>query len=117
MAGNDNHTYGFNREDHDALISVIEMTETETPGRRGSGGGGGGGANLFAFELTGGMVSNSGPADISSIDGIATVSLESSTVYDPQNIFATLGTGDTGLCIKQRGKYYIIQANCPAGYL
>ena len=37
MAGNDNHTYGFNRDDHDALISVIGMAETETPGRRGSG--------------------------------------------------------------------------------
>jgi hypothetical protein len=79
--------------------------------------GGGGGASLFAFELTADMTSKAGAADISSIDGISITSLESSTVYDPQNIFATLGTGDTGLCIRQGGKYYIIQANCPAGYV
>jgi hypothetical protein len=31
MPGIDNHTYGFNRDDHDALISKIEMGEVETP--------------------------------------------------------------------------------------
>lgn len=76
-------------------------------------GGGALGSTLFAFELTADMASNSAAADISTLDGISTDSLESSTVYDPQNIFSALENGATGLCIKQRGKYYIIQANCP----
>lgn len=33
MAGRDENTYGFNRDDADALISMIGMGETETPGR------------------------------------------------------------------------------------
>jgi len=113
MAGRDENTYGFRKDDADALINMIGMGEVETPGRR-LGGGGGSGISLFAFELTADMASNSATADISTLDGISTDSLESSTVYDPQAIFGILETGDTGLCIKQGGLYYIIQANCPA---
>jgi hypothetical protein len=75
--------------------------------------GGGSGSNLFAFALTANMASKSAAANISSVDGAATSSVESSTVYDPQDIFSVLESGDTGLCIKQGGKYYVIQANCP----
>ena len=74
----------------------------------------GGGAELYAFTLTANMASKSAAASISTIDGVSTTVLESSTVYDPQDIFAVLETGDSGLCLKQGGKYYIIQANCPA---
>ena len=111
MAGNDNHTYGFNRDDHDALIAGIGMTETETPGRRGSGGGGG--DTLYAFELTANMSSFAATANIQKLDGVSFDEIESSTVYDPVDIFSSLLNGATGLCIKQGGRYYIIQAHCP----
>lgn len=34
MAGNDENTYGFRKDDADALVASIGMGETETPGRR-----------------------------------------------------------------------------------
>jgi hypothetical protein len=75
--------------------------------------GGGSGVNLFAFALTANMASKSAAASILTLDGVSIASLESSTVYDPRDIFSALENGDTGLCLRQSGKYYIIQANCP----
>jgi hypothetical protein len=106
----DENTYGFRKDDADALIASIGMGESETPGRRFSGGST---STLFAFALTADMVAKSAAADISNLDGASQTFAEASTVYDPQDIFGTLNDGDTGLCLKQAGKYYIIQANCP----
>jgi len=35
-------------------------------------------------------------------------------VLDPLGIFDSLVTGSPGLCIRQDGIYYVIQAPCPA---
>jgi len=106
----DRNTWGFSKPDAEALKASIGGGETEIPDRLP---GGGGGIKLFGFALTSSMSSNSAAADISTLDGISTSSIESSTVYDPQSIFSVLEVGDTGLCVKQGGKYYIVQANCP----
>jgi hypothetical protein len=37
------------------------------------------------------------------------------TVRDPLGIFATLtAVGAAGICVLYKGKYYVIQAGCPA---
>lgn len=75
----------------------------------------GGGDQLFGFNLTADMAANSGAADIEQLNGASTPSfLEESTVYDPYGIFASLVNGANGLCVLRNGKYYIIQAACPA---
>jgi hypothetical protein len=106
----DRNTWGFSKPDAEALKASLLNGETETSDRLP---GGGGGIKLFAFTLTADMASKSAAAGIFSLDGVTTSSVESSTVYDPQNIFSTLKTDGTGLCLKQGGAYYVIQANCP----
>jgi hypothetical protein len=117
----DNRTYGFSKADADDLIAGIGSGESTFPEQKprssGSGtgdGGGGGGDEIFAFELTGDMADKEAPADISELDGAAIgAAVESSTVYDPLDIFFLLVSGSKGLCIRRAGVYYIIQAKCP----
>jgi hypothetical protein len=73
--------------------------------------GGGSGATLYRYELTSGFTSNVADADILQMNGDLVVK---DSVSDPEGIFSTLGTGDTGLCFLSDGTYYIIQAGCPA---
>jgi hypothetical protein len=111
MAGRDENTYGFRKDDADALIAGIGMGETETPGRRL----GSGGAQLFRFTLNASLASGTADADILLMDGTDT-GIDAS-VLDPLGIFASLvDAGDTGLCLRQGGSYYVIQAACPEGY-
>jgi len=75
---------------------------------------GGGGAKLFRFSLNedmGATTANKGDADILKMDGTDTTI--DADVEDPEAIFGTLADTDTGLCLKQGGSYYIIQAACP----
>ena len=70
---------------------------------------------LFRFTLNedmGATTANKGDADILQMDGTDTGI--DADVEDPLAIFATLESGDPGLCLKQGGSYYIIQAPCPA---
>jgi hypothetical protein len=114
MAGNDDKTYGFRKDDADALIGMIGMGESETPGRRiGAGGGGGGGDVLYIFVMSSDMVSNQASSDFYRLDGASRgADLPGSTLYDPEGVFAGLKINATGYCIKQGDKYYAIQANC-----
>jgi len=112
MAGRDENTYGFRKDDADALIGIIGMGETETPGRR-LGGGGGSSAVLYAFTLTEAITDGEAAAIILELDGVDATNSFNDVVYDPMNIFDTLIENSSGLCIKQGGKYYIIQAKCP----
>ena len=73
---------------------------------------GGGGVSLWRFTLNEDWASGGADADILEMDGTDTTT--DADVLDPLGIFATLGTGDAGLCILQGGIYYAIQAPCPA---
>jgi hypothetical protein len=75
------------------------------------GGGSGGGSSLFRFSLTGAWTSGVANADITQMNGSV---VESTTISDPEGIFASLGSGDTGLCLLQDSTYFAIQAGCPS---
>ena len=101
-------TYGFASkkvaEDLSAMVASNDRTHRE--------GRGGAPTRLFRFTLNASLASGSADADILWMDG--TDSGLDATVYDPLGIFATLVTvGDTGLCLLQGDRYYVIQANCP----
>jgi hypothetical protein len=109
MAGRDENTYGFRKDDADALIAGIGMGETETPGGRR---GGGGGNKLYRFTLNESLATGTADADILIMDGTDTGI--DADVLDPLGIFAALvNVDDAGLCILQGGSYYVIQAACP----
>ena len=68
---------------------------------------------LFRFTLNASLASGTADADIIEMDGTDTGIDDD--VLDPLGIFATLVTvGDAGLCLRQDGSYYVIQAECPA---
>lgn len=69
-------------------------------------------ARLYRFTLNESLADGTADADILEMDGTDTGIDD--TVRDPEGIFATLVTvGDSGLCLYQDGKYYVIQAPCP----
>lgn len=109
----DESTYGFNKEDAEALIEKIGLRDEITPGRRipvrarATGG-----ITLWRFTLNEAWSSGAADADILEMDGTDTGT--DADVLDPLGIFSTLGNGDAGLCILQGGSYYVIQAPCPA---
>ena len=74
--------------------------------------GGGDSTKLFRFTLNASLASGTADADILLLDGTDTGI--DATVRDPLGIFATLTTvGNAGLCLRQGGLYYVIQAACP----
>lgn len=76
-------------------------------------GAGGSGSRLYRFTLNASLASGTADADILEMDGTDTTIDDD--VLDPLGIFAALTTvGAAGLCILQDGKYYVIQAPCPA---
>lgn len=103
-------TYGFAKTDAEELVQLIGNGDIEhTEGRTR----GGGSLKLFRFTLNASLASGTADADILLMDGTDTGI--DATVRDPLGIFATLVTvGDAGLCLRQSGLYYVIQANCPA---
>lgn len=69
--------------------------------------------NLYRFTLNASLATGTADADILEMDGTDTGLDED--VLDPLGIFAALTAVDSaGLCIYQDGKYYVIQAACPA---
>lgn len=77
------------------------------------GGSGGGETRLFRFTLNESLASGTADADILLMDGTDTGI--DATVRDPLGIFVGLTTvGSAGLCLRQNGLYYVIQAPCPA---
>ena len=63
------------------------------------------------FELTAAVsMGSSSAADIRDMDD--TTVIETATVYDPVGMFDGLAIGKKGICVRQNGKYYIIQAEC-----
>tara|TARA_R100000808_G_scaffold10526_1_gene27822 strand:- start:1506 stop:2237 length:732 start_codon:yes stop_codon:yes gene_type:complete len=69
-----------------------------------------GGATLWRFALTASLSSGSAGATIKNLDGDTVTG--SFTVRDPEGIFSTLTSGDTGLCLLSGDRYYVIQAGC-----
>lgn len=109
----DTSTYGFNRKDAEDLINAIENREMTY--REGLVRGGGARIKLYRFTLNedmGATTTNKGDADILEMDGTDTGI--DADVEDPLAIFSTLTNTDAGLCLRQGGSYYIIQAPCPA---
>lgn len=108
--GADDSTYGFNRRDAREIAAGLGGKEKTTP--RGTSAGGG---QLFIFRLNEPWASGVADSDIYSIDGADyTDTGEDADVYDPLGVFASLTTDDFGMCLRQSGKYYAIQAPCPA---
>lgn len=104
----DESTYGFNKADARSLLESIggsEGTYNEIKPR-------GSGTKLFRFTLNATWSSGVADADILEMDGTDTGIDDD--VRDPLSIFGTLGIGDAGLCLRQAGLYYVIQAPCPA---
>lgn len=102
------------------IFTAVGADDIEPNVMRGfsSQGGGGGGATLFMFSLNEEWIAvtaagNVADADILNMDGTDTGI--DNDVRDPLEIFASLGTGDFGLCLLQNGDYYAIQAPCPTG--
>ena len=69
-------------------------------------------SRLYRFTLNEAWAGGVADADILEPDGTDTT--VDDDVRDPLNIFADLTTGDAGWCIYQDGKYWAIQAPCPA---
>ena len=66
---------------------------------------------LFRFVLKGSLSSGTANADILLMNGTDTT--VDDIVRDPLAIFDLLETGDPGLCLRQDGLYWVIQAPCP----
>jgi hypothetical protein len=108
----DERTYGFSLQDATELANSIGSGESSYLEIKPRGGGGGGGAELFRFTLNASLASGTADADIIQMDGTDTGIDD--TVRDPLGIFASLtAVGDSGLCLRQNGLYYVIQAICP----
>jgi hypothetical protein len=116
MSGNDNDTYGFSKADAEELVEMIGGGETEYLEGRVRGGGGGG-AMLFGFTTTssGFLTTTTATADIYALAGSGFGSLIQSgvTIYDSAAWARGLPSGVNGICVKQGGLYYAIQAACP----
>lgn len=87
----------------DIATNVLKVLQVGTPTT---------GAKLYRFTLNASLASGTADADILEMDGTDTTLDED--VLDPLGIFASLTTvGDAGLCLRQDGIYYVIQAPCP----
>lgn len=104
----DENTYGFSKSDAGELVQLIGSGDGEYPeGRVRSGSGG---AKLFRFTLNASLASGTADADILKMDGTDTGI--DANVLDPLGIFSILLNGDPGICVKQGGIYYAVQAPC-----
>lgn len=116
----DDGTYGFNKRDAEELLNGIGSGEEHYIEGRVRGGSGGESNRLYRFTLNEDMafpLGGGGPevvadADILNMDGTDTGI--DANVEDPLGAFADLVNGDAGYCYLQGGKYYVIQAPCPA---
>jgi hypothetical protein len=106
----DNNVWGFDKPRAQGLKNLPLDGDVEFPEIRPRGSGGGG-ARLVQFVLTASLASGTATATFTEMDG---GSIGSDTLRDPRGIFSALGDGDDGLAIYQGGKYWVIQANCPA---
>jgi len=110
MATTDENTYGFNKLDASELVQFIGNSDKEYV--EGKVRDGGGTTKLFRFTLNASLASGTADADILLMDGTDTGIDDD--VLDPLGIFAILTSiGSEGLCLRQGGKYYVIQAPCP----
>jgi hypothetical protein len=106
-------TYGFSKTDAEELLQVIgngdaEYAEMKPRGKTGSGES----SRLFRFTLNASLASGTADADILLMNGTDTGI--DATVRDPLGIFASLtAVNSPGLCLRQDGLYYVIQAACP----
>jgi len=68
---------------------------------------------MYAFSLRTGVSSRLAVADIYTLNGLSASLYETNKVlYDNRDIFYELNIGDTGYCMWQNERYYIIQAPC-----
>lgn len=109
----DQSTYGFSKQDANSLLERIELRDELSPRKTLPARRRAGGARLYRFTLNASLASGTADADILEMDGTDTTIDDD--VLDPLGIFASLtSVGAAGLCILQDGKYYVIQAACPA---
>lgn len=110
----DGHTYGFSKHDAEQLANAIgggdvefddSFTDLGSPG-----------IYIYGFTLTsaGFVTTKTATADIYPLSSAAfgTVLVSGATIYDPAGWALGLASGKSGLCVKQDGKYYAIQAGC-----
>lgn len=98
-------TFGFSKADALELVQLIGNADTEFTEMRVRPSA----LKLVRFELLESLSTGTANATINSMDGDE---IDEDDVLDPEEIFASLTTGDTGLALKQGGKYYVIQAPC-----
>jgi hypothetical protein len=110
MAGRDQQTYGFRKDDAEGLINLLELQDRETPNRRVFGGG----MRLFGFQLNAAKNNEkSVSATIYQLDGEDFgESVGTHTLYDPALWYTFVESGTKGLAIRQGGKFYAIQSPC-----
>ena len=101
-------TYGFSKSDAEALVASIGTTETEIPQLFP---GGGGGAIFIRFQLNAELTGTTVAATIFDRDG-ETIEA-SATLEDPEQIFTGLTEDTRGIGLRDAGRYFILNANCP----
>ena len=114
----DGHTYGFSKHDAEQLANAIGGGDVEfndrftMPGGRNTGG-----VTLYGFTLSSAGFMTTATAT-ATIYALGTAAFGSSietgvNIYDPSGWALGLPSGSSGLCVKQSGYYYAIQAACP----
>lgn len=98
-------TFGFSKPDALELIQLIGGADSEFPEMRVRRSG----IRLVRFQLKEGFATGTASATLKTMDGEV---IEVADVLDPEGIFEELVARDTGLALKQSGKYYAIQAPC-----
>ena len=74
---------------------------------------GSGGATLWRFQLLATLEYGSAGATIKNMDGdTVTAAVGNFVVRDPEGIFSTLESGDTGLALLVGDRFFVIQAGC-----
>lgn len=110
----DERTYGFNKQDADALIESIGVRNEVFPTRRA--GGSGGGPSVFAFKASSTIGTTSGTASIYAVDNMSFsgTTIATGAQLRASALFGSLATNTIGYCVRSGENYIVIQAGCPA---
>lgn len=108
----DEHTYGFAKQDAQALLRHVGGDDGEYIEGVVRGNTSGNRARLYRFTMNEDWSAGVADSDILLMDGTDTTI--DADVLDPLGVFSALSNGDGGLCLLQDGIYYAIQAPCPS---
>ena len=99
----DESTYGFNKQDADELLQLIDRGDIEyeelKPVQTSS-------TRLFVYTTSTAFSSNTATADITTLAGSSVES--DATVNDPLGHFSDVLSGSKGVCVRDGGEYYAL---------